>query len=309
MAMYHWNAQMIKRSAGRSALEAVAYRKRTTLTDPRTGMTYNHSRTTGLLHSEVLAPPGRPDWTLDSVALWTAVEQREPRKNSQLAREIHVTLISELTFDQNRMLLNKYVMREFVAEGMIADISIHAPREGGDPRNLHAHIMLTTRRVAADGFGPKERAWNERDLATKWRKAWADLANEELERLGFPDRIDHRSFAERGIDREPLNRLDRTTLRKERAGERTPGGNERRAIIARNREREENERRLHDLRAELDSLTRLASQKEAGPSISAAVARNDATRGIASDMSKYARDVRGGDEIWFDPEGGDDEEH
>ena len=36
-----------------------------------------------------------------------------------------------------------------------------------------------------------------------WRKAWADYTNDFLERNGSPERIDHRSNAERGIDEIP----------------------------------------------------------------------------------------------------------
>ena len=39
--------------------------------------------------------------------------------------------------------------------------------------------------------------------ALLWRKAWADISNAYLERAGSPERIDHRSNAERGIGEIP----------------------------------------------------------------------------------------------------------
>ena len=45
--------------------------------------------------------------------------------------------------------------------------------------------------------------WNDKGNALLWRKAWADLTNDFLERNGSPQRIDHRSNAERGIDEIP----------------------------------------------------------------------------------------------------------
>ena len=45
--------------------------------------------------------------------------------------------------------------------------------------------------------------WNSQENALVWRKAWADISNDYLERAGSPERIDHRSNAERGIDEIP----------------------------------------------------------------------------------------------------------
>ena len=45
--------------------------------------------------------------------------------------------------------------------------------------------------------------WNDKGNALLWRKAWADISNAYLERAGSPERIDHRSNAERGIGEIP----------------------------------------------------------------------------------------------------------
>jgi hypothetical protein len=34
--------------------------------------------------------------------------------------------------------------------GVIADLAIHAPSKGGDDKNHHAHILLTTRKAELD---------------------------------------------------------------------------------------------------------------------------------------------------------------
>ena len=44
---------------------------------------------------------------------------------------------------------------------------------------------------------------NDKGNALLWRKAWADISNAYLERAGSPERIDHRSNAERGIGEIP----------------------------------------------------------------------------------------------------------
>ena len=45
--------------------------------------------------------------------------------------------------------------------------------------------------------------WNSEEQLVLWRKAWADVVNLCLERIGSEQRIDHRSNAERGLDEQP----------------------------------------------------------------------------------------------------------
>lgn len=64
-----------------------------------------------------------------------------------------------------------YAQTQFVDRGMVADIAQHAPGREGDERNQHAHILLTTREVDADGFTTKNRYWNKVDVLEGWREA------------------------------------------------------------------------------------------------------------------------------------------
>ena len=50
---------------------------------------------------------------------------------------------------------------------------------------------------------PISERWNSEEQLLLWRKAWADVTNKSLERYGHEERIDHRSFAERGIEEQP----------------------------------------------------------------------------------------------------------
>ena len=45
--------------------------------------------------------------------------------------------------------------------------------------------------------------WNSEEQITKWRKAWEDVTNLELERKNISECIDCRSFKDRGIDEQP----------------------------------------------------------------------------------------------------------
>lgn len=45
--------------------------------------------------------------------------------------------------------------------------------------------------------------WNSEEQLVLWRAAWADTSNRYLEKAGREERIDHRSYAERGLDEQP----------------------------------------------------------------------------------------------------------
>lgn len=45
--------------------------------------------------------------------------------------------------------------------------------------------------------------WNSEEQIVKWRKAWEDVINLELERKQLNERVDCRSFKDRGIDEQP----------------------------------------------------------------------------------------------------------
>lgn len=194
MAIYHLRATMISRSQGRSATAAAAYRVAERIEDRRTGLTFDYAARGGVDHTEILAPDHAPDWVRDRSELWNRVEESETRKNSQVAREVRVALPDELTHAQRVALVRDYAQAQFVDRGMVADIALHAPGREGDERNHHAHILLTTREVDADGFTTKNRDWNKVEVLEGWREAWARDSNAALERAGIEDRVDHRTL-------------------------------------------------------------------------------------------------------------------
>lgn len=185
---------MISRSQGRSATAASAYRVAERIEDRRTGLTFDYAARGGVDHTEILAPDHAPDWVRDRSELWNRVEESETRKNSQVAREVRVALPDELTHAQRVALVRDYAQAQFVDRGMVADIALHAPGREGDERNHHAHILLTTREIAAEGFTTKNRDWNKVEVLEGWREAWARDSNAALERVGIEDRVDHRTL-------------------------------------------------------------------------------------------------------------------
>lgn len=201
MAIYHLSAQMISRGDGRSSVKASAYRSGQKLVDERTGTECHYTRRQErILHSEILAPADAPAWATDRQTLWNRVEATEKRKDSQLAREIEVSLPVELTNDQHLQLLREFAREQLLIHGLAVDLSIHSDP---DRRNPHCHLMVTTRSFKDDGFGPKERYLNSRSQLATWRQAWADHVNSALEHASCDARVDHRSLVDQGIERAP----------------------------------------------------------------------------------------------------------
>jgi hypothetical protein len=241
MAIYHLSAQVIGRSSGRSSVAAAAYRSGEELRDERTGVSHDYSRRRDI-DSWIQAPDGAPSWVHSRSDLWNAVEAAERRKDSQVCREINVALPVELDQDRQDALVRGYVGEQFVERGMVADVAVHRD----DPDNLHAHVMLTTRSVGEDGFGSKVREWNDREALGAWREGWAEHCNRELERNGYGERIDHRSHAERGLDREPTVHEGPDVREMEARGIPTERGEWNRQVLARNAERDREEERRRD---------------------------------------------------------------
>lgn len=89
-----------------------------------------------------------------------------------------------------KKLVLEYCQKNFVDKGMIADIAFHDL----DSDNPHAHVMLTLKTIGPEGFGKKERSWNDRKMSVLWRESWASMANSYLAAAGSSERIDHRSL-------------------------------------------------------------------------------------------------------------------
>ena len=238
-ATYRFSMQVIGRKAGRSATAAAAYRAGERLTDERTGLVHDYRARGGVFLAEIEVPDNAPAWMRDRSKLWNAIEQAEKRKDSQLARELLVSLPHNLTDQQRTELVRQFVREEFVRLGMVADVAIHRPDKEGDQRNHHAHVMLTMRGIEGDGFGAKERAWNEREWLEQLREKWAEHVNRSLEQAGLSERVDHRSLSDQGIDREPEPKIGVVATAMERRGEESKRGNQWREAKERNQERDE----------------------------------------------------------------------
>ena len=268
-AIYHLEAKIISRGAGRSAVAAAAYMSCSAIENDYDGIFHDYTRKGGLVYEHICLPENAlPAWN-DRNVLWNAVEAAEKTKDSRLAREFIVALPVEFTLPDWIRQVEEFT-EALVADGMCADICIHDT----DVHNPHAHIMTTVRPLNPDGtwqkktekeylcvkdgeergftaaefkaaqnegwekqyqyyvngekkylppsqaadyervnkypkstkFGrqnPISERWNSEEQLLKWRKLWADIVNRALEEKQLDTRIDHRSFAARGITEQP----------------------------------------------------------------------------------------------------------
>ena len=272
MAIYHCSIKIISRGKGKSAVAAAAYRAGEKILNQYDGIEHDYTRKGGVVHAEILLPDNAPAEYADRAVLWNAVEKIEKAKNSQLAREIEIALPVELTFLQNKSLVRDYVKKNFVEQGMCADVCIHDKNDG----NPHAHIMLTMRPFNEDkAWGGKQKKeyildrngekiydkkkrsykcksvpstnWNEQTRAEEWRAAWAETANKYLAHLNHTERIDHRSYERQGIEQIPTVHLGVAAFQMEKRGIATERGNL-------NREIEVTNQRLRQLKARIVKL-------------------------------------------------------
>ncbi|EAQ35133.1 probable conjugal transfer protein traA [Nitrobacter sp. Nb-311A] len=207
MAIYHLHVKVIGRKAGSSAVASAAYRSASRTRDERIDRVQDFSNKRGVGHSEVLLPENAPEAWSDRERLWNDVEAFEVRKDAQLAREVEFAIPREMTQAQSIMLARDFAQAEFVDRGMIADLNLHWDiGEDGMPKP-HAHVMLTMRSMAENGFGPKVREWNRTEMVERWRERWAEHVNERLAELDIDARIDHRSLEAQGIGLEPQSQI------------------------------------------------------------------------------------------------------
>lgn len=261
MAIYHLSVKPIKRSDGRSAVAAAAYRAGERLRDERTGLLYDysHRKEEARIESWVQVPEEAPAWTRERMQLWNEAEAAERRKDGRPAREVEVALPVELDRDQQNDLLRGFVRDELVGRGVAADVCVHR----GDQENPHAHVMVTTREVGADGFVErKARELDRAETTQRWREEWARHQNRELERAGWEERVDHRSNRIRGIDREPTLHDGPQVRSMEARGIRTDRGEANRDVRERNAERERERQREASREAERERAMRERSGPE-----------------------------------------------
>ena len=300
MTMVHIATKAISRKAGQSAVACAAYRAGDVLEDAKYGKVHDYSKKDGVMSSDIVMPASlRKGYVkIDREILWNTAEAFEARSDSRVAREWLINLPYELPEDERHALALEFAQKLCDDMNVIADVCLHRPvmklpfdpnakpnskrlREGEqnpDPRNFHAHIMVTTRApvIEPDGrlaFDPKfkipfewsnkKRKQNDlpssREEIKRIRKLWVDTANQRLKQHNLP-LMDERSYTDQGLDQQPTIKMGVEATAMERRGIATRKGETNRKIRARNyavlEQRREDERRIKQYRERLAGATK-----------------------------------------------------
>ncbi|UKE71076.1 MobA/MobL family protein [Xanthomonas cerealis pv. cerealis] len=206
MAIYHVSIKSFSRGKGQSSVAAAAYRAGINLRDTAHKTTHKYGKRSGVVSQQMLAPDGAPRWCFDVRSFWDINEQQETRANARVAREVEVSLPNSLDAPQRRMLaldLGQLLVDRYQAAVLVA---VHSPGRRGDQRNHHVHLLISARKVDANGLG--ERACAEFDArrgagATEMkvlRGKIASVINAHLIMAGVEARVDHRTLRAQAQD-------------------------------------------------------------------------------------------------------------
>lgn len=240
MANFYLNIENISRGAGRSVANQINYISGRTIHDSYTNTTYYRHRQ-DVLFCQIFQPADAPPSFYDLQELCSEIDRAEKRYDARTARLFIGSLPNELPTDELIKLVSEYVGDNFTSRGLCAIAAIHEGKNADDPtrNNPHVHIIVSTRTVEPDGFSKKkDREHNQRKYIGIWREQWAYAQNRAYERNGRDIRVSHESLEVQGIrDREPTIHLSRIDWQREKHGERTAAGDQKREIDARNRAR------------------------------------------------------------------------
>lgn len=256
MAIFHLNTSTISRKSGRTSTAAAAYRCGGVLYDERTDKTHDYSKKKGVVFSECFIFENDKKIILDRERVWNTAEKVEKRIDARTAREIIINLPYELDEINRTELVQEFTEHIAKTYNVAIDFAIHQPSKEGDQRNHHAHILMTTRQATLGEnnslvLGEKTNLElsntklgklglpKTQDQIINLRERWATMANDYLEFSHINDRIDHRSYADQGIDKLPTKKLGSKTVQAERDGIQTIKGDYNRLVFEINVKRDE----------------------------------------------------------------------
>lgn len=159
-----------------------------------------------------------PEWARGSAARFFAAADSHERANGNAYREFEMALPRELSELQRGQLVREFVAEQIGQRHAYA-WAIHEP-QGHNP---HVHVMFSERLLDGIERGPEhyfKRANKKQpelggqlksdrftgkdgpEAVQALRVRWSEMQNQALERAGVETRVDHRSLAAQGIERE-----------------------------------------------------------------------------------------------------------
>ena len=152
MAFLFMRAKLLKASSGRSAVAAAAYQSAQKLRDDSLGMTFQYRHKEEVVFSEILLPSNAPAAYADRETLWNAVQKKENKPNSHVARQFVIAMPKEWTQEESISRAREFIQKNLVDAGMAVDWAFHLKKD-----NPHLHCLCTNRGFKKDG------SWDARE--------------------------------------------------------------------------------------------------------------------------------------------------
>jgi len=207
--MTHYRCEIItdNRADGKNACAGSAYITGNRIIDHSTGKVYDFPAKERIAATAIIMPSGESS-TFTEEELWNAAEARERRYDSRLARECRFSLphqLSEMGKDQVATDVAEYLAQRFHT---FIGVARHRPvRKGSDPRNDHVHARMPTRSFEGGKLTTKLRELDNPATSSpaveEIRTKVASIINRVLEKEGFLERVDHRSYKRQGLNKTP----------------------------------------------------------------------------------------------------------
>lgn len=237
MAIYHFNASVVSRAKGQTAINTLAYILKDRERDERLERTFDYSRRRDeIIFSETRLPENAQK-TLDNsdpAKIWNDFEKLEKRADAQIAQRLNIALPKELSRQQQIVLAQVWAMKQ-AQDGYAVTYAIH------DPEQPHIDAIRSIRRWDAEKgkwgskyhFVPEldehgnpiknpkagkrgQHLFKGKDVSNigkedllEQRKFWQDAANLVLEKAGFSQRIDCRTLeAQRDVEQKKARKAE-----------------------------------------------------------------------------------------------------
>jgi len=235
MALFSYHADFVSRGKGQSATASAAYKNGLALEDPNDGLTKDYTRKEGVLYSGMIVPKNAPTWAKavpEFIRRLEAAEDKSTRKaEAVMFRSIRVALPYELVdvgedgkkdITKCRYLVEDICRETWGRQGYAVNYAIHDADKDGDPRNVHAHLIVPLRKIEGGAFAAVKLRMGEKELVAQTmheREKVANLTNHALQRWGFAERVSHLSNEARGLEapqRKYQPRAEYVTQRREK---------------------------------------------------------------------------------------------
>ena len=161
-----------------------------------------------------------PEEFNDIKDFWECAETYE-RKNSNLYRELEISLPREFTPKENKKIVDNFCENLFGKE-YVYNYAMHNPKSFDGDMQPHVHIMFFERKIddikrdknkyfkrynsknVEKGGWRKDEKWNERSTLKNIRKEWETFLNFELEKKGI-EKVSAKSLKDQKRDAENNN--------------------------------------------------------------------------------------------------------